>query len=46
MKFRIAWRSNITGETGYGKRILTRKMAQSWCDLLNNKYPELVHWVD
>ncbi len=44
--YRVSWVSNITGETGHGKRAFSKETAQDICDRGNRKYPELNHWLE
>jgi hypothetical protein len=45
MKYRIAWRSRITGATGHGEPVFrTLKMVDEIVKQLNRERPELSHW--
>ena len=45
MKYRIYWKSKITGTTGNGTPI-ERKIALKWVRNMNRKYPDLTHWIE
>ena len=44
-KWRIQWRSRLTGYEGEGQPFCaSRAEAQTHCNYLNADYPELFHW--
>lgn len=45
MKYIIAWRSKITGESGHGTVPLEEEAAEAWIEKLNREHPYLVHWL-
>ena len=42
--YRICW-SDEKGQTGNGERILSLDSGQSWISYLQDKYPEMKHWL-
>jgi hypothetical protein len=44
MKFRVKWKSRITGSMGQGKP-LPYEVAQSWCMAMNTEFPDIAHTV-
>lgn len=46
-RWRIAWRSRVTGAEGRGEAIFdSPEQAQQMCDKANHKWPELEHWLE
>jgi len=45
-KFRIAWRSKLTGYTGHGEYCLTEQGAMDWLRYSNRNFPEIFHWIE
>jgi hypothetical protein len=44
--FRIAWKVRSTGYAGNGDYCLTKDSAEAWITDLNEKYPEMDHWIE
>ena len=44
MKWRIVWRSKLTGYEGHGEFCLSRRDAMEHVKTLNRDWPEAVHW--
>jgi hypothetical protein len=45
-RYRIAWRSILTGAVGYGEPVFwSRTIAQHVADQLNDDWPDMDHWV-
>lgn len=47
-KWRIAWRSNVTGAQGHGTALFNKDTARSIADELNKQDKDigLVHWAE
>ena len=46
-QYRIAWRSKITGTTGYGEWSMSlRLLAELAVEYLNKNYPDVEHWFE
>lgn len=46
MAYVIKWQCQNSGKTGQGNPTSDRKVAESWADEMNKKYPEIDHWVE
>lgn len=44
--FRIAWKSNLTEVAGNGEYMFSKDEAEEWLAYLNNKHPEITHWIE
>jgi len=44
--FRIAWKHNLTYVAGNGEYMLSKDEAEEFVAYLNNKYPEMTHWIE
>ena len=42
--YRICW-SEPNGNSGYGEKILSLELAQSWLTYLHKKHPDMKHWL-
>ena len=44
-KYKIYWKSEITGESGHSIKPMTFNTAKTWVNDLQKKYPEIKHWI-
>lgn len=45
MKYRVSWRSNLTGVTGNGL-YMEKQLADAWLAEGRAKFPSLEHWLE
>jgi hypothetical protein len=43
--FRICWKES-NGHAGNGEFCLSYECAQNWLTHLNQKYPDMTHWIE
>jgi len=45
LKYRVAWKSKLTGATGHGE-YMDKGKAQVWLESVKKSTPDLVHWLE
>ena len=46
VKYRIAWKSKLTGHSGCGEPIFSLVEAEMFCDVYNKIVPNTSNWVE
>lgn len=46
VKYRVAFKSEITGFQSHGAPLDSYEVARAWVDHMNAEYPEIKHWVE
>lgn len=44
-KYRIMWKSRLTGTTGNGEYV-DEEIARAWLEKANKEHPEIEHWLE
>ena len=44
--YRIAWQSKITDKKGYGEWSNEKEILETWVEILNKKYPDIIHSIE
>jgi hypothetical protein len=44
-RYRVAWKSKLTGATGHGE-CLSERDAKAWMEKANRENAELEHWLE
>jgi hypothetical protein len=42
----VNWVSRLTGYNGQSSPMTNKGIAQSWADEMNQRHPEISHWVE
>jgi len=43
--YRVCWRMRWNTNFGYSEPCMTKEMAQSWVNNMNEKHFEMIHWI-
>lgn len=46
VRYRIQWRSTVTGKRGHGEWTLDPNLAFKWANDGNRDFPEIKHWIE
>jgi len=46
MKYRVAWKSTLTGHSGHGQWQENRELVEAAVKLANRMTPECDHWME
>lgn len=45
-RYRVAWKSLLTGHLGHGSWLTDLLLAETWVDAMNAEHRDLMHWVE